>query len=275
MIVDAFWELSGWDGRFASTVRALVRHPGMLTREFLEGRRARFLSPLRLYLMASLAYFVVAAAAPDPPTTTKKGPLGLTVTAPTTAPAGSRPERVANAVTKSLDVNDPDPDLSGRQEMTPEQKARALKDIEHAPAIMRPFARRAIEDPKGLKRGIAEMMPRMLFVLLPIFAATVAIFYRGRKYPEHLYFAIHLHAFAFLALTIIDLVKFTRVSMLVAFAGMVAVIWVPVYATLAFRRAYGGALGRTIAKEVGIGTIYALASLVAFLLTIYWVALFA
>jgi len=45
LVIDAFWELSGWDGRFASTVRALVQRPGMLTREFLEGRRARYLSP--------------------------------------------------------------------------------------------------------------------------------------------------------------------------------------------------------------------------------------
>src|SRR5262245_42988326 len=65
LAVDAFWELSGWDGRFASTVRALVRRPGQLTLEFLEGRRARYISPLRLYLMCSLVYFVVAAAAPD------------------------------------------------------------------------------------------------------------------------------------------------------------------------------------------------------------------
>jgi hypothetical protein len=247
----------------------------MLTREFLEGRRASYLSPLRLYLMASLAYFVVAAAAPDPKSAKAKDPLTIAITPSSTPAQANRPDRVGNAVTKSLDVGDPDPDLSGKQQMTPEQKANALKDIERAPALVRPFARRAIQDPKGLRRGLAETMPRMLFLLLPIFAAIVAIFYRGRKYPEHLYFAIHLHAFVFLALTMVALVKFTRSTTLIAGAGMIALVWVPVYATLAFRRAYGGGVGRTLAKELGIGTIYALASLVAFLLTLYWVALFA
>src|SRR4051812_14111428 len=71
LVTDAFWELSGWDGRFAATVRTLVRTPGHLTVDFLEGRRARFISPLRLYLLASLLYFVVAAAIPD--VTTKNG----------------------------------------------------------------------------------------------------------------------------------------------------------------------------------------------------------
>jgi hypothetical protein len=32
LVVDAFWELSGWDGRFALTVRALLPRPGLLTR---------------------------------------------------------------------------------------------------------------------------------------------------------------------------------------------------------------------------------------------------
>ena len=68
--MDAFWELSGWDGRFASTVRALLQRSGMLTQEFLEGRRARYVSPLRLYLTTSLAYFLLAATSPD----VQKGP---------------------------------------------------------------------------------------------------------------------------------------------------------------------------------------------------------
>ena len=61
---EAFAELSGWDGKVAETVRALLRKPGKLTIEFLEGRRARYLSPLRLYLMCSVIYFLIAASAP-------------------------------------------------------------------------------------------------------------------------------------------------------------------------------------------------------------------
>ena len=51
MAGDAWHEFSGWDGRFARTLRMLI-HPGVLTVEVLEGRRARYVSPLRLYLAA-------------------------------------------------------------------------------------------------------------------------------------------------------------------------------------------------------------------------------
>lgn len=280
LVIDAFWELSGWDGRFAATVRALVRHPGMLTREFLEGRRARYLSPLRLYLMASLAYFVVAAAVPD--TGAKKnGQLVVDVGSSAPGTSSTAPQRVSDAVNKSLKARgldpDPDPDPnSGKSKapLTPEQKAAALKDVERAPAVLRPLMRRAIEDPTGLKRGILETMPRMLFVLLPIFAGILAVFYHGRKYPEHLYFAIHFHSFVFLALALAAIVKFTRWSPLIGVVGTIAALWIPIYATLALRRAYGGSVMRTVAKEIGIASIYSVVSIVAFLLTIYWVALY-
>jgi hypothetical protein len=244
LTVDAFGELSGWDGRFAATVRALVRRPGMLTREFLEGRRAQYISPLRLYLMASLVYFVLAAAAPDlepqSPDKVSVGPgVNVDVGLGTTAPAA------------------------------------ALEEVASAPAVMRPFLRRAIEDPQGLRRGIYQTMPRMLFALLPVFAVIVALFYRGRRYPEHLYFAIHLHAFVFLALAAAELLNFTRVPVLAAIAGIAVAIWIPVYATRAFRYVYEESLARTLVKEVGIAAIYGLTSLPAFILMIYWASIAA
>ncbi|MEO5816251.1 MAG: DUF3667 domain-containing protein [Gemmatimonadaceae bacterium] len=260
LVVDAFWELSGWDGRFATTVKALVQRPGMLTREFLEGRRARYLSPLRLYLLASLAYFVLAAAAPSPRPLIKKPDVSTA-----SESAKSRPERVADAVSGSFD--------NGSKKLTSEERAAALKDIERAPALMRPTLHKVVADPAGFKRGIVETMPRMLFALLPVFAAIVGIFYRRRKYPEHLYFAIHLHAFLFLALSLATIARFARVQAIVEAVGLLAVLWIPVYTTLAFRRAYGGSLAMTLAKEAAIGMIYLAVSVVALILAIYWVSI--
>ena len=265
LAMDAAAEFSGWDGRLASTLRALIQRPGMLTHEFLEGRRSRYISPLRLYLMASLAYFVLAAAVPNVRLESGKSlglNVGATVTDPNKPAAG--PERVANAASEAL----ANPDA-----LTPAERQAALEDIKRAPAVIQPFLRRAIEDPRALKRGILETMPRMLFVLLPIFAGIVALFYRGRKYPEHLYFAIHLHAFIFLALAVAALPKFTRSPVLVAVASLIVVIWIPIYATLAFRRLYGGSLARTLLKELAIGVIYAVTATAAFIVMIYWVSI--
>jgi hypothetical protein len=262
LVVDAFWELSGWDGRFASTVRALVERPGKLTREFLEGRRARYLSPLRLYLLASLAYFVVAAAAPKLRLASGKEVGGIQIA--TTTTKASRAERVGAATRDAL---------GNEQTLTTADRDAALKDIDKAPALLRPLFKKAVADPTGFKRGIVDTMPRMLFALLPVFALIVSFFYRRKKYPEHLYFAIHLHAFVFLALTVAQLVKFTRLPVVVGTVGAIALVWIPIYATLAFRRVYGGSIARTLFKEVGIGLLYSVVEAVGFVSRIYWVSL--
>jgi len=270
LVVDAAAEFSGWDGRLATSLHDLILRPGMLTREFLEGRRVRYISPLRLYLMASLVYFLLAAGAPDIKLGSgdKSQIFGLRVGTSTThnKPPAAGPERVANTARASIEK----PEI-----VDPAAKAAALKDIDRAPAVLQPLLRRAIEDPGGLKRRLVETMPRMLFILLPIFAGILALFYRGRNYPEHLYFAIHLHAFIFLALIVGQLMKYTRSPILAAGASLIGLVWIPIYATMAFRRVYGGSLSRTLLKEVAIGAIYCVAAAVGFIVMIYWVSIVA
>jgi len=213
-----------------------------------------------------LIYFLLAAAAPNVRFESGKTLfLGVRVDATSTDSTRpqSRPERVANAAGGAL---------QNEKELTQAQRDSALKDIARAPAVMQPFLRRAVTNPAGFKRGILEATPKMLFALIPVLAAIVALFYRGRKYPEHLYFAIHLSAFIFLALALTELAKFTRIPALAIVASIVAVIWIPIYATLSFRRVYGGSLIATVVKELGIAAIYFVTWIAGFVLMLYWVS---
>ena len=71
------------------------------------------------------------------------------------------------------------------------------------------------------------------------------------------------------------MLNFTRLPALVVVGSLVATCWVLTYATIAFRRVYGGSWGKTIAKEIGIGAIYAIVSGAAFVIMIYWVSIAA
>jgi hypothetical protein len=252
---DAFWELSGWDGRFAATVRMLVLAPGRLTREFLEGRRARYISPLRLYLVASLAYFVLAAAAPAP-VNHRVAVAGATIEV---SPAG--------VVGAARDARE------GR--MTPQERDAALAEVARAPKLLRPVFRRAILDPTGFKRGMIENLPRVLFALVPVFALILSIFYRRRRYPEHLYFALHLHAFVFVALAAAALAKFTRLYSVTLVVDLAVALSIVMYTLSALRRVYGGSPLSTIAKAAASATLYLLAGSVGLIATVYWTALYS
>ena len=55
-------DLTHADSRLWRTLGALLLRPGHLTGEFLAGRRARYLPPVRLYLVISVVFFLWASA---------------------------------------------------------------------------------------------------------------------------------------------------------------------------------------------------------------------
>ncbi len=64
-IAQRFWdELISLDFKSVRSVAALV-YPGHLAAEFIAGRRARYLSPLKVYFLAAALFFVVAPRITD------------------------------------------------------------------------------------------------------------------------------------------------------------------------------------------------------------------
>src|SRR5258708_19565956 len=55
------------DGRLWRTLGALMFRPGFLTREYLLGRRRRYVRPARLFLLLPLALFAPIRFFPPPP----------------------------------------------------------------------------------------------------------------------------------------------------------------------------------------------------------------
>src|SRR5215210_254919 len=60
VLIDAADSFLNWDTKFLKSVGILIARPWRLTNDFNAGRRARYVHPLRLYLLASIAFFLVA-----------------------------------------------------------------------------------------------------------------------------------------------------------------------------------------------------------------------
>lgn len=63
------------------------------------------------------------------------------------------------------------------------------------------------KDPKPFLLGAVSVLPQVLFVLMPLFALLLKIFYifKRRLYMEHLIVALHSHSFIFLSLLFLTL----------------------------------------------------------------------
>lgn len=64
LLHEAFHEILHFDGKILRTLGLLLFRPGQLTQEFLEGKRARSITPIRLYLLASILFFGLVALRP-------------------------------------------------------------------------------------------------------------------------------------------------------------------------------------------------------------------
>jgi hypothetical protein len=61
MLKDVTGDVLDWDSRVWRTLRPLAFKPGWLTQQFLLGRRASFTPPFRMYLILSVAFFLLAS----------------------------------------------------------------------------------------------------------------------------------------------------------------------------------------------------------------------
>jgi hypothetical protein len=205
-------------GALWQTLKLLLARPGELTAQYLTGRRRQYVLPLRLFVLATLLMLLVMRITSSLEMSALDDP----------AVRSALPER-PGAVALELGF--------GRAGM-----AEGRFYCENLPPWLCTRIQARLDQPTGeLLRQVERVQDRLarnaglvMLVLLPAFAAVLALLfrYRGLSYTEHLVFALHLHTFWFLVVSAVMLVP--------ALAALPALLVIPAYAGLAFRRVYGG-----------------------------------
>ena len=54
-----FSDITHFDGKFFTSMKDLVLKPGFLSKEYMRGKRASYLNPIRMYLFTSFIFFLV------------------------------------------------------------------------------------------------------------------------------------------------------------------------------------------------------------------------
>jgi hypothetical protein len=223
------------EGKLWKSVGLLLFRPGRLTLEYIKGRRVRYVQPLRLYLTFSLIFFAVMKLGAHSGSTSVN--IGQP---PAVAAAVAHADRKHGAASKATD--EPDAVL---KEDSPKEIKISRSDIRdwlrgwspHLADKADQFVAMSAEDTdKALKAAFYGYVPYAIFFMMPVFAFYLKVLYlgSGRRYGEHLLFALHTNAFAFLAMT---LAMLPLVPGIVEFAIWT---WLTFYLPTAMRRVYGG-----------------------------------
>ena len=238
------------EGALWRTLKLLLTRPGALTREYLAGRRRRYVLPLRLYLTVSLVALVLLRFA---------GP-GIAIDVPPDTAA-----EIARAGKDELVIVafDNGPRLGIEKGRFFCQKLPA--------AVCRHFQRKLDLDPKAMSRELELASERFvshwgtaMFLLVPMFALWCKLAWLNRRlhYTEHLVYALHLHAFWFAAIAVAQL----PLPLLKPLVGAA----MPAYALLASHRVYGGRWMPTLLRNAAVAIAYGVTLMIALGVVSLW-----
>ena len=222
-----------FDTRFFRTLLPLLFQPGRLTNEYVAGRRARYMPPIRLYVVMSVLFFFTAALLR----------LDSTAIFYSTSETG---EEVPIA-TEAPPAEAPSSEEVAQEELSLLQR------------IQGPGFKRLQDDPAAVSRVFWDRIPAMMFVLLPVFALLLKLFYirRAVLYAQHFIFALHLHAFGFFLLFALLGLNAVGLPLTpeegtreVNLFGILFIVAIWLYLFVGLRRVYGEAWWKTGLKIV-------------------------
>jgi hypothetical protein len=118
-------------------------------------------------------------------------------------------------------------------------------------------------EPKRVIAAFFGVLPQTLFVLMPLFAVMLKVFFifKRRYYMEHLIVAIHSHAFLSMSMLVISLLGIARLSFPavatpLGWLMVAATVWMPIYLLVMQKRVYRQNWFMTVFKYSIIGYCY-------------------
>jgi hypothetical protein len=240
LITHFFQDITHFDGKFFSSLKLLMTRPGFLSREYMLGRRASYLNPIRMYVFTSAFFFLVFFSVfnIDKESFVKGGKIdGKTLDSIAAMDSVS-----FDAFTKKLNKKNGkgevpmsraelqqffDSSIANLQAVnfTGNMAYKSRKEydslvkagVEKDNWLVQLFVHKSLEIKEKYKKNPGESvgvlmstfvhsLPQILFISLPLFAMLLRLLYIRRKnfyYVSHGIFSVHFYIFTFITMLVI------------------------------------------------------------------------
>lgn len=233
-----FSELLNLDSQIFRSIIPFLFRPGRLTLAYTQGKRKKYIPPIRLYLIMSFFYFFVFSTmiSENIDSNEPKPRVKVRIKADSLETNSSKSDSLAyikkdikpdsisqkrnNASRQKNDAdwwNDRLGDNNGnffnlnikqidgmyRKEGLSEAEIISRLQIDNTfwnQLLVHRMVRMADISLKEIIKNFIEEIPLMMFFLIPVFALIIKLFYYKKYYVSHLIFTLNLHAFIFLLL---------------------------------------------------------------------------
>jgi hypothetical protein len=245
MVSHAVADYFHFESKFFATVKPLLLKPGRLTKEYVTGKRVSFIHPIRLYIFISIVFFIVTLNSHSGFTNNDEKVHPPKVQAGRDSLANAKAAEIKKAMAH-VPISQTMKDsivraavLQIKTEATQEErrksfqinsawfvasdttvasyeKRQSLLPVAKRDNFLKHYAiRRNLElqkypdAEKKMTEEIVHNIPKMMFILLPLFALILKIVYFNKKkyYYEHLIYSLHVHSAIFLSYLVLVLLQ--------------------------------------------------------------------
>ena len=274
LLGDFFENLFSLDSKLVQSLLPLLLRPGLLTRAFIDGKRVRFLPPVRMYLVFSVLFFLTLSLNKpdfdDAVVQIDKGD-GEVITLRNKL---ANEEALGDPVQREAILAELDTYLEEQAPEPEEEPDEPEQDMGTVDRLIdRHIVQKAerIEDMEG-REVLNRLFPIMInylswsmFLLMPVFAFFLKLLYirRDPVYLDHLIFAFHYHSFVFLFLSLTIFWKMLMPIDIDATFDTVVFFTITLYLYKAMRRVYGQGRIKTLMKLSFLSCAYFIALMIA------------
>ena len=290
LIKEVLASLTAIEGRIWRTWSNLLFRPGKVAREFSDGARTKWSSPVRVYLAISIMLFgflgitntqlITLDVNVQPKAGVHKPAIEITADELDIRPALKffETQKQINARNKQknfdwialklesgngleIDIGDtedsgaPSPDTQSLSEE--DDMSVILNGVEGQKEDWTGFLIDIIRNPAKVNQAFFKYLPQIMFVMMPLTMLIGALFIRGRGNAllyDHLVHSAYIHAVAFFLLLIgIILGRVLPGANVAAILFIILLFYLP----LSLKRMFGRGWIKTIWTSYGVGLIYA------------------
>jgi len=243
-----------FDSKFFKSLFPLIFQPGKLTKQFNEGKRVRFLPPLRMYLFSSFLYFFVLSIFTNTIISSDASlQENINFTTDTTRLSNEMWEILSDSTKAKF-----------KTASTPQQLKLLTEDENFMNAISfwQKFVLRTNSKIWELRsvpqtQFISQLLTNssiMLFFLMPLFAFLLKLFYYKKSlYIDNLVHSLHIHTFIFLMSIVLILLLWLFKNELIVLLG---VCLIPIYEVISFKKVFNQKILNTITNVFAINMLY-------------------
>lgn len=273
VLYDFIGNFFAFDTRFFDSFWKLLARPGFLTAEFFNGRRVRYSPPFRMFVFLSFVLFLMLELL------SQKG-LNTFLEAPINDSQGlvksdsTLLQSVDSLSVKknfNVEINNGDEDIVHLDSVEFdganirdnlrilanhfEERLKVTSDPDDREKLISIIG--ICSSPELLVAKFLKYLSWSFFILLPVFALLLKLFYLKRKqyFIRHFIFSIHFHSYIFFMLIIAILLGliFNSLSGYVLLIGFISI---PVYFLLAMKNFYGQGIRKLLSKFIGVSIVY-------------------